>query len=252
MGDTIFRLAGFAETIPVSCGRAYLDGIRRGVGNALRAVVMLCESFLEPTVAEEQERYLIATGKVWDACQWLRERTPRDAREAVEEKWKMMMGTMEDGVVEAEEFVKEQVDRHENGAGDEEGEEGEEEEEEDDGWGDVLGESSKVKLTKDELDVCKRCVSLLKLTRLLCKKVQMRCIQTADIGRPEVIAWLDRLSEAGGVVGDAVDELGASMYASDGVMVQAKEFVGSTTRLVDEAMTFAEGEQAKWFEVRYL
>ncbi|RUS20839.1 hypothetical protein BC937DRAFT_94229 [Endogone sp. FLAS-F59071] len=257
MGDTLFRLAGFAETIPASCGRAYLGGIRRGVSNALRAVATLCESFLKPTVAEEQDGYLIATGMVWEACQWLREMTPRDAREAVEGKWKIMMGTMEDGVAEAEEFVKEQVERYENGTGDKEGEEGreeeeEEEEEEDDGWGDVLGESSKVKLTKDELDVCKRCVSLLKLTRLLCKKIQMRCIQKADVGRPEVVAWLDRLGEAGGAVGDAVDELGASMYASDGVVIQAKEFVGLTTRLVDEAMKFTEGEHAKWFEVRHL
>ncbi|RUP48632.1 Grap2 and cyclin-D-interacting-domain-containing protein, partial [Jimgerdemannia flammicorona] len=243
LGDTAFRLAGFVESVPASCGRTYVGSIRRTAGDALRSAVALCNSFLEIPVAIEADKkgeYLISTGQLWEACKHMQEKTPADNREAVAAKWRLMTGTLEDGVAEVEEFVREQ----ETGAG----EDGGEEEEEEDGWDDVLGESSKVRLTKEELAICVRCVSLFKLTRMLCKKVLARCILTADVSKPEVIAWLDQLGESGAAVADAVDEFGASMYASENVVGQARTFVEIATELVHVAQSFAEGEHAKWFE----
>lgn len=209
LGETLFRLAGFVDSIPVKvAGQTYKREVQTLANHIFEAVAGLLNAFLEvpdQSVLQIQHKnltlkgvaqglsrennssssegnnkdvYLIKTGIVWEACE-IFEKASRSNREAVAKKWGDMMSTMEDAIAE----VKEMIDNNDEKEGQDEQHDDDDESgnESDDSWNDDE------KLTEEEKQLSIQANTHLKLTRLLLKKLQQRCLDNTQLSSNVVI-----------------------------------------------------------------
>ncbi|KAF9089767.1 hypothetical protein BGX23_006459 [Mortierella sp. AD031] len=138
------------------------------------------------TAEGAKDGYLVKTGIVWEACE-IFEGASRSNRQAVAKKWGDMMSTMEDAIAEVQEMIDSNDDKKDdqddtannNGGGsDNENEDDGDDSgnESDDSWND-----EEEKMTEEEKQLSIRSNAFLKLTRLLFKKLQQRCLDTQPL-----------------------------------------------------------------------
>lgn len=252
LGETCFRLAGFVDSIPVKvAGQTYKREVQILANNIFEAVAGLLNAFLDQPdervlhiqnknlnlkgvaqglnrenhgssasqVSSNKDVYLIKTGIVWEACE-IFEKASRSNREAVAKKWGDMMSTMEDAIAEVKEMI-ESNDEKDELMGDDEDDSGNES---DDSWNDDE------KMTEEEKQLSIQANSHLKLTRLLLKKLQQRCLDTQQISnivipsassnrsdvtlQPSDLARMwDQLYEAAQGIVALADEIATSLYS---------------------------------------
>ncbi|KAG0345108.1 hypothetical protein BG004_003954 [Podila humilis] len=209
LAETCFRLAGFVETIPVRlAGQTYKFEIQLLSNNIFLATAALLNEFLEEPVQavvqlQQQNKsltdsvhglgsnvisssmsstsaaesgsdvYLRKTGIVWEACQ-IFEKASRSNRQAVAKKWGDMMATMGDAISEVQEMIdsngSENDINNSNSNEDEDENEDDSGNESDDSWNDDE------KLTEEEKQLSIRANTILKLTKMLFRKLQQRCL----------------------------------------------------------------------------
>jgi len=249
LGETCFRLAGFVDSVPVHlAGQTYKAEIQLLANNIFLATAALLNEFLEVPVEKvlqiQQQKsaiqasvsglaelptsstasssaaesgsdgYLMKTGIVWEACQ-IFEQASRSNRQAVAKKWGDMMSTMEDAIAEVQDMI-DSNDEDNDGESDDE----DSGNESDDSW------SADEKLTEEEKQLSIRANALLKLTKMLFKKLQQRCLDTQPTAatpsssessmtlRPSDLArmWDQLYDRARGIV-ELADEIATSLYS---------------------------------------
>ncbi|KAI1308183.1 hypothetical protein EDD11_004338 [Mortierella claussenii] len=199
LGETCFRLAGFIESIPVqTAGQTYKREIQVLGNDIFIATAGLMNEFLEVKnekllqiqqqnaafsqeslnglTSDKKDAYLVKTGIIWEACQ-IFEKASRSNRQAVAKKWGDMMSTMEDAITEVQGMIDSNDDKKDsNDSEDDSDEDGSDSgDDSDDSWGDDE------KMSEEEKQLSIRANALLKLTRLLFKKLQQRCLDTQPI-----------------------------------------------------------------------
>ncbi|KAF9365252.1 hypothetical protein BGX34_010729 [Mortierella sp. NVP85] len=207
LAETCFRLAGFVDSIPVkAAGQTYKREIQILSNDIFLATAGLFNEFLDDKVekvvqlqqqklsvqesvsgmntgslqpsssssragsgadTEKKDGYLVRTGIVWEACE-IFEKASRSNRQAVAKKWNDMVSTMEDAIAEVQQMIDTNDDKDGEVGGDEDGDDSGNES--DDSW------NNDDKMTEEEKQLSIRANSLLKLTRLLFKKLQQRCL----------------------------------------------------------------------------
>ncbi|KAF9135859.1 hypothetical protein BGX30_011405 [Mortierella sp. GBA39] len=260
LAESCFRLAGFVDSIPVKvAGQMYKREVQILANDIFIAVAGLLNEFLDQKVEKvlqiQQQKsvvrgaveglhnggsssssksgsetgagkagegakdgYLIKTGIVWEACE-IFEGASRSNRQAVAKKWGDMMSTMEDAIAEVQEMIDSNDDKKDtdnDGAGSDDDEDSGNES--DDSWND-----EEEKLTEEEKQLSIRANAFLKLTRLLFKKLQQRCLDTQPATpvdssssvtlKPSDLArmWDQLYDRAKGIVALA-DEIATSLY----------------------------------------
>ncbi|KAF9974279.1 hypothetical protein BGZ73_002368 [Actinomortierella ambigua] len=189
LGETCFRLAGYISLVPKeSAGLLYRQELLTKSNEIFLATAsLLCEFLGEETETAEDARehqevlallaekrvsfetkrgYLIKTGICWEACQ-IFEQCSRTNQEATRKHWGSMMATLDDALSE----VQEMLDEDEEAGHDDDDESGNESDDSDDSWGETT------KMTEEEKQTSLKCQSLLKLTKMLLKKLQQRCLE---------------------------------------------------------------------------
>ncbi|KAF9565970.1 hypothetical protein EC968_003969 [Mortierella alpina] len=246
LAETSFRLAGFVESIPVKvAGQTYKREVQLLANDIFLATAGLLNEFLDEKVekvvqiqneganikrtitglneattgagsiegdrASAKDAYLAKTGIVWEACQ-IFERASRTNREAVAKKWGDMMLTMEDAISEVQEMIDSNDDKK---GGDDEDNDSDEDggSDSDDSW------NEDEKMTEEEKQLSVRANALLKLTKMLFKKLQQRCLDASvtpsDVTlKPSDLArmWDQLYDRAKGIVALA-DEIATSLYS---------------------------------------
>jgi hypothetical protein len=235
MKDTIQRISGFVDTIPPTAGKIYLEHIQKLTRSAFTAAITLCKSLAEAKDANKIDQILKSTGSVWDICKAFETQVASNNREAVEKQWKNDSEMVSDAQEELQDFIAEQSEDGND-------------EQEDDGWGDIMENGTK--MTPVQLEACKKSFNMIKLTSMVLKKVQLRCIAKAS-NDTETNIWLDELCRVGTTVSDQVDILASSYYEEDADLKDCiSSFVASALSLITIVETrVKEDEHVRWFQV---
>ncbi|KAK3845036.1 MAG: Grap2 and cyclin-D-interacting-domain-containing protein [Linnemannia gamsii] len=294
LADSSFRLAGFVDSIPVKvAGQTYKREVQILANDIFIAVAGLLNEFLdvkvEKVVLIQQQKsaiqgavqglhsggssstssgagskqqqdgakdaYLVKTGIVWEACE-IFEGASRSNRQAVAKKWGDMMSTMEDAIAEVQDMIDSNDDKK-DGNEVAESDDGEDSgNESDDSWND-----EEDKLTEEEKQLSIRANAFLKLTRLLFKKLQQRCLDThpttsSDITlRPSDLArmWDQLYDRAKGIVALA-DEIATSLYGPqdrDSIVELLQELSRKNhdCLLVGRLFVRGQSEHEKWMDM---
>jgi Grap2 and cyclin-D-interacting len=236
MQETVKRISGFVDSIPPTLGRTYLEHIQKLARSAFTAAITLCKSLAEAKEVSKIDQILKSTGSVWDVCKSFESEVASNNREAVEKQWKSVSEMVADAQEELQDFIAEQ------------NEDDNKEDEEDDGWGDIMENGTK--MTPVQLEACKKTFSMIKMTSMLLKKVQLRSIATAS-NDAETNVWLDDLSRASTTVSDQIDIVASSFYEEDANLKDyIASFVASALSLITIVETrVKEDEQVRWFQV---
>ncbi|CAO3568067.1 unnamed protein product [Mortierella alpina] len=244
LAETSFRLAGFVESIPVKvAGQTYKREVQTLANDIFLATAGLLNEFLDEKVEKvvqiqkegasikrtiaglngaagslegegpsSKDAYLAKTGIVWEACQ-IFERASRTNREAVAKKWGDMMLTMEDAISEVQEMIDSNDDKKDGDDEDDNDSDDDDGNDSDDSW------NEDEKMTEEEKQLSVRANALMKLTKMLFKKLQQRCLDAAvtpsDITlTPSDLArmWDQLYDSAKGIVALA-DEIATSLYS---------------------------------------
>ncbi|KAG2174111.1 hypothetical protein INT43_004131 [Umbelopsis isabellina] len=241
MQGTLRRITGFVDSIPLDAGKTYIEHIQKLVKYAFIEIISLCKSVAEAKDADKIDQILQSTGSVWEACKQFETHTAKDNREAVNRIWQ----TQTELIADAQEELKEFIDEQNEDSGD-----NDDDEDEDDGWGDIM--SNGTKMTPVQLETCKKCQQAIKMTTMVFKKIQLRCIKVKPSSDDmEANAWLDKICKSGQLVSDRVDELASSFYEEDDdLKTYIESFVASALGLIDlvEAQV-KEEEHIKWFQM---
>ncbi|KAF9166232.1 hypothetical protein BGX21_004097 [Mortierella sp. AD011] len=204
LGETCFRLAGFIDSIPVKvAGQTYKREIQTLANDIFLATAGLLNEFLDVKVekltqiqqqslvingplsglsnnaggssgsskeaAGKEDGYLVKAGIVWEACE-IFEKASRSNHQAVAKKWGDMMSTLEDAIAEVQEMINSNDDKKDSNDESDDDEDGGSGSDSDDSWNDDE------KMTEEEKQLSIRANALLKLTKLLFKKLQQRCL----------------------------------------------------------------------------
>lgn len=309
LAETCFRLAGFVDSIPVRItGQTYKREIQLLANDIFIATAGLLNEFLETKdekvvqiqqqklniqgslhgldndngnnaggsaatesqaaeAGSKKDGYLVKAGIVWEACE-IFEKASRSNRQAVAKKWGDMMSTMEDAISE----VQEMIDSNDDKKDDDEEDEGESDDsgnESDDSW------NQEEKMSEEEKQLSVRANAFLKLTRLLFKKLQQRCLdiqptpvtnilassesgettsQTTALKPSDLARMWDQLYDrAGGIVALA-DEIATSLYspqdqASVVGLLQDLSRKNHDCILVGRLFVRGQAEHEKWLDM---
>ncbi|KAF8969756.1 hypothetical protein BGZ46_010634 [Entomortierella lignicola] len=291
LGETCFRLAGFIDSIPVKvAGQTYKREIQTLANDIFLATAGLLNEFLEIKVEKvlqiqqqnlvingpvsglssssnsgsagsssasaKEDGYLVKTGIVWEACE-IFEKASRSNRLAVAKKWGDIISTLEDAIAEVQEMIDSNDDKKDN----------DEEDEDEDGSGSDSDDSwnDDEKMTEEEKQLSVRANALLKLTRLLFKKLQQRCLDTQPTLTVETTSsitlkpsdlsrmWDQLYDSARGIVVLA-DEVATSLYSP-----QDREAIVGTMQhlsrknheciLVGRLFVRGQAEHEKWMDM---
>lgn len=297
LGETCFRLAGFVDSVPVHlAGQTYKAEVQLLANNIFLATAALLNEFLEIPVEkvlqiQEQKSaiqtsvsglaeistsststsktgsaaesgsdgYLMKTGIVWEACQ-IFEQASRSNRQAVAKKWGDMMSTMEDAIAEVQDMI-DSNDEDNDGDSDDDEDSGNES---DDSW------NADEKMTEEEKQLSIRANALLKLTKMLFKKLQQRCLDTqpaitttnsssssesTTAIRPSDMAkmWDQLYDRARGIV-ELADEIATSLYSpqdSESIVSMLQELSRKNHDCILVGRLFVRGqaEHERWMDM---
>ncbi|KAF9312908.1 hypothetical protein BG003_005795 [Podila horticola] len=297
LGETCFRLAGFVDSVPVHlAGQTYKAEVQLLANNIFLATAALLNEFLEIPVEkvlqiQEQKSaiqtsvsglaeistsststsktgsaaesgsdgYLMKTGIVWEACQ-IFEQASRSNRQAVAKKWGDMMSTMEDAIAEVQDMI-DSNDEDNDGDSDDDEDSGNES---DDSW------NADEKMTEEEKQLSIRANALLKLTKMLFKKLQQRCLDTqpaitttnsssssesTTAIRPSDLAkmWDQLYDRARGIV-ELADEIATSLYSpqdSESIVSMLQELSRKNHDCILVGRLFVRGqaEHERWMDM---
>ncbi|KAG0265369.1 hypothetical protein BGZ95_003332 [Linnemannia exigua] len=296
LADSSFRLAGFVDSIPVKvAGQTYKREVQLLANDIFIAIAGLLNEFLDAKVEKvvliqqqksviqgavqgldnggssstssgagsKQQRqqdgakdaYLAKTGIVWEACE-IFEGASRSNRQAVAKKWGDMMSTMEDAIAEVQDMIDSNDDKKDGNDGARSDDDEDSGNESDDSWND-----EEDKLTEEEKQLSIRANAFLKLTRLLFKKLQQRCLDThpttsSDITlKPSDLArmWDQLYDRAKGIVALA-DEIATSLYGPqdrDSIVELLQELSRKNhdCLLVGRLFVRGQSEHEKWMDM---
>jgi hypothetical protein len=297
LAESCFRLAGFVDSIPVKvAGQTYKREVQVLANDIFIAVAGLLNEFLDTKVEKvvliqqqkavvrgavqglqsgesssssgagkagaegAKDAYLFRTGIVWEACE-IFEGASRSNRQAVAKKWGDMMSTMEDAIAEVQDMIDSNDDKKDaDGENNEEDEEEDSGNESDDSWND-----EEDKLTEEEKQLSIRANAFLKLTRLLFKKLQQRCLDTQPTTsvdststvtlKPSDLArmWDQLYDRAKGIVALA-DEIATSLYGPQdrGSIIELLQELSRKNHdciLVGRLFVRGQAEHEKWMDM---
>ncbi|CAG8613535.1 10336_t:CDS:2 [Paraglomus brasilianum] len=212
MANTLFRITGNVESLPLSSGKTLISEVRSCTAEILLSSAALANGFLETPVQLEATRhggYLVSTGLVWQACEVFK-KLPGDNKEAVTKKWRHTCELTD----------------------------------EDDEWS-----AAESKMTESEKKVTGSCIILVKLTKMLLKKTLQRCIQSIEINSENNL-WLDDILEKGTAIVTCIDDLGCNLYPPQNyqnVIAYARDFSLMSKELIKLAKLHATEEHMVWF-----
>ncbi|KAI8388073.1 uncharacterized protein BYT42DRAFT_558856 [Radiomyces spectabilis] len=217
MSDTIYRLIGFYQEIPLNAGKVYHATYRRKVQELLRATHHLCQTFL-PEDKKEKASFMVPTATLWDLCKTLNGLPASNARAVIQE-WKLLMDTLKDCKEEVHNVV-------------------------DNGVDDFEGEEDAVPLEGEALKVAKRCAQLVDVTVFLFRKIE-KCFDKQDV------TWLDNVYDQGKRVTDEADVLVSEIYDAEPNEMEGavKQYAQHVTDLIQIAQEAINGADAKIFEM---
>ncbi|POG62964.1 hypothetical protein GLOIN_2v1690751 [Rhizophagus irregularis DAOM 181602=DAOM 197198] len=215
MGETLFRISGYIESIPISTGKTLIQIIKSTTEEILFDSAALANSFLDEPVDPSiitSKGYLISTGVVWEACDRFNN-LPKSNKQAVITKWEERLELLKDAILE----IKKLLDQEDN-QGDE-----------DDGWDEIFGESLDLPTynssnEKEETDGNR---SLTKINQTL-----------------------DQYMDLCKLISDAADELGTSLYPpQDSMAIESKvnDISLHSQELIKVILPFASQEDVNWF-----
>ncbi|RGB29732.1 hypothetical protein C1646_712930 [Rhizophagus diaphanus] len=215
MGETLFRISGYIESIPISTGKTLIQIIKSTTEEILFDSAALANSFLDEPVDPSiitSKGYLISTGVVWEACDRFNN-LPKSNKQAVITKWEERLELLKDAILE----IKKLLDQEDN------------QEDEDDGWDEIFGESLDLPTynssnEKEETDGNR---SLTKINQTL-----------------------DQYMDLCKLISDAADELGTSLYPpQDSMAIESKvnDISLHSQELIKVILPFASQEDVNWF-----
>ncbi|CAO3703617.1 unnamed protein product [Rhizopus stolonifer] len=221
ISNTVYRIVGFFNTIPVEAGKIYKNAYRVAVNELLLGVASLCSNFM----IEKNTSFMVPTAAIWDSCKDL-EKLPKDNREAVINRWALIGANLKDAKSEVHDIVKGE-DRSE-------------------GYDDNEGEDDETDLGEEELEVAKTSAKLVDMAVFVMQKIERRCIRESE-GVP--VQWLDDVFISAEKLVDETDVLVSQIYDEDATYMkeQVKLYIGYSRDLVNIAKQQAKGEHADWF-----
>ncbi|RIA83548.1 Grap2 and cyclin-D-interacting-domain-containing protein [Glomus cerebriforme] len=241
MGETLFRISGFVESIPLSTGKTLIQLIKSTTEEIMFDSAALANSFLDEPVDPSTIRskgYLISTGIVWEACDRFNN-LPKSNKQAVIIKWKEMLELLKDAILE----IKNLLDQDDN--------------KEDDGWDEIFGESINKTLSAREKEIVELSLKLFNLVKTLFNKILKRYLEPLDLSTydenlslKKINQTLDRYMDLGKLISDAADELGASLYSpQDPTTIESKvNYVSLHSQdLIKTILPIASQEDVNWF-----
>ncbi|ORY99792.1 hypothetical protein BCR41DRAFT_390363 [Lobosporangium transversale] len=231
----------------------------------------------------KEDGYLVKTGIVWEACQ-IFEKASRSNRQAVAKKWGDMMSTMEDAIAEVQEMIDTNDDKKDSNDEDDEDDDEDDEDgndsgdESDDSWGEDE------KMTEEEKQLSTRANAMLKLTRLLFKKLQQRCLDvepsrtidtsaslsnaspsllgtdpttagsTVTLKQSDLALMWDQLYDRAGGIVALTDEIATSLYSPQdqgSIIEQLKELSRKNQDCILMGRLFVRGqaEHERWLDM---
>ncbi|GBC33680.2 cyclin-D1-binding protein 1 [Rhizophagus irregularis DAOM 181602=DAOM 197198] len=225
MGETLFRISGYIESIPISTGKTLIQIIKSTTEEILFDSAALANSFLDEPVDPSiitSKGYLISTGVVWEACDRFNN-LPKSNKQAVITKWEERLELLKDAILE----IKKLLDQEDN-QGDE-----------DDGWDEIFGESINVTLSTKEKEIVELSLKLFDLVKRLFNKTLKRYIVPLDLptynssnekeetdgnrSLTKINQTLDQYMDLCKLISDAADELGTSLYPpQDSMAIESK------------------------------
>ncbi|KAG0230085.1 hypothetical protein BGW41_002619 [Actinomortierella wolfii] len=288
LGETCFRLAGYISLIPKeSAGLLYRQELLTKSNEIFLATAsLLCEFLGEDTETAEDKKdheevltllsekrvsfetkrgYLIKTGICWEACQ-IFEQCSRTNQEATRKQWGTIMSTLDDAISEVQEMIDESNEADDDDDGDESGNESDDS---DDSWGETT------KMTEEEKQMSIKCQSLLKLTKMLLKKLQQRCLDCPppthltrsaansekipeetrrQLSKTDLARMWDQLYIRAQQILAMADDMGSSLYSPQDrptLVALAKELAKRDRDVVLVGRLFVQGQadQEKWLDL---
>jgi hypothetical protein len=106
-------------------------------------------------------------------------------------------------------------------------------------------------LSDEEKAMMKRCLALVKVTRILFRKVLVRCIKPCDPQTLELVNWLDQMYLASEKVLAKVDDLGVALHGPENsqmISIHASDLTKSAMELIEIASLYCSDEHVPWFE----
>jgi hypothetical protein len=249
MGETLFRISGYVESIPISTGKTLIQIIKSTTEEILFDSAALANSFLDEPVDPSiitSKGYLISTGVVWEACDRFNN-LPKSNKQAVIIKWEERLELLKDAILE----IKKLLDQEDN------------QEDEDDGWDEIFGESINVTLSTKEKEIVELSLKLFDLVKNLFNKTLKRYIIPLDLPSPGekgetdgnisltiINQTLDQYMDLCKLISDATDELGTSLYPpQDSMAIESKitDISLHSQELIKVILPFASQEDVNWF-----
>ncbi|GBB93612.1 hypothetical protein RclHR1_00220046 [Rhizophagus clarus] len=250
MGETLFRISGYVESIPTSTGKTLIQMIKSTTEEILFNSAALANSFLDEPVDPSvitSKGYLISTGVVWEACDRFNN-LPKTNKQAVIIKWEERLELLKDVILEIKKLLNQD---------DKQGDE-------DDGWDEIFGESINVTLSTKEKEVIELSLKLFDLVKKLFNKTLKRYIVPLDLSSynsssekgetdgnmSKINQTLDQYMDLCKLISDDADELGTSLYPpQDSMAVESKVTDTSlhSQELIKVVLPFASQEDVNWF-----
>ena len=205
--------------------------ITNGVG-----VATLVNSFMDTPLEQEKysEYFFASPASLFQICERLK-KLPTNNAQAIARKWEDALDLLNDVISEIDEL------------------------QEDNGLFDFdetiferdLMEDKEGVLSDEERAMMKRCLAMIKVTRILFRKVLVRCVKVCDPTTVELVDWLDELFFASQRVLAQVDDLAITLHGPQNaqmISLFASELTQASLALLELAQVHASDEHLPWFE----
>ncbi|CAO3617156.1 unnamed protein product [Mucor hiemalis] len=230
VSNTLYRIVGFFNTVPSTCGKVYKDAYRSSCRELLQGIISLSSTFMSKENAEEtrkQMSFMVPTAALWDSCKDMA-LLPKNNKQAVLNAWKILNETLKDAKSEVHEII----------AGEDKSEGFDDNEEEDD----------ETDLSEEEMEVAKQCAKLVDMTVFVMQKIERRCIRESE-NCP--VQWLDDVYEHARKLVDETDILVSQIYDEDAVTMkeEVKKYIECAKKVVSIAKHNTTEEHLEWFSM---
>lgn len=230
VSNTLYRLVGFFNTVPITSGKVYKDAYRSSCRELLQGIISLSSTFMSKENADETRKkvsFMVPTAALWDSCKDMAH-LPKNNKEAVLNAWKSLNETLKDAKSEVHEII----------AGEDKSEGFDDNEEEDD----------ETDLSEEEMEVAKQCAKLVDMTVFIMQKIERRCIRESE-NCP--VQWLDDVYEHARKLVDETDILVSQIYDEDAVTMkeEVKKYIECAKKVVSIAKQNTAEEHLEWFSM---
>ncbi|EPZ31460.1 hypothetical protein O9G_002929 [Rozella allomycis CSF55] len=218
-------------TIPESRGKLFRDDVKSVCTDLIKGIASLINPSLEePLDTQMHPEHLFANhNAIFDVCERMKNLSYNNSM-AIQKRWDDSMELLQDVINEMEEL------QNDDGMFD---------------FDDSAFEKEGSPLTDDDKAMVKRCLAIVKLTKILFKKLLVRCIKDCQPNTEEKVSWLDQLYETSKKVLEKVDDLGVSLHETCNIQIiclHAAELTDVCAKIIDVAKLLTSEEHLSWFE----